>query len=967
MPETSEHSAAPTPEEPILTAAQARPRRAHVEPTRLSAAELGTVASALSNFDDGVTNAMTALTELRFIKPYFSAGALATLAVDTDSVFVANCVNRVGNMYSNVGMHLASQICAMRPTTPATPDIMGLTAGTEVYGDRRHHGQALIGFMIYASVVRAEAILPNSKTTRFMGNVTEAVIGMAEHALAFLDTYRSRPLRYTSRGHGSILRPEGYADDFPPYSRLDDDGNYEINLTGHAVVDADLQKPIPTTIETSSEGCKSQMGVGVMLGGACVLPYGRKQPSTAYTTTDSEAYSFATGAVDTFIIKNQVHQLGFPQLEPWHVYGDSASCIKIMSDAQSMKKAQMAGRRVRTTQELEEKNEIKSEHISGKLNPADSFSKYTGPSQNERDMQYFMGSPLPPPSESTPRGAAAVSSARAKPPKSVSFGGVTRHELPERTVDEILDARRMVTQMEDTRVEVRKLGGRRAATEAALEEGTADDEPVPRDSSPSVLERHYIERGIVGASALAEIARMRRSAEAGDETDASSLASRVPTLKRLAAMKPKGASPDRAIQRAWQINALLASTLDTEASLRNRVLPSDAHNDGATLELSAEEALDPNITGARISMAMAHAVVAENALSTMGADSDDYTLAGIMTDQYGENVVVATTITGKVRVHTDAGVYDIDNPARGGSVFSTQGVRVQTDDGVINVDEPKTMRDVNASPNKPLWLEAMQIEVDTINGNDTYHLRQRKDLPDKVRIFRLSWKFKLKRHGDGALDKRKARLVLMGNMMVSGTHYGDTFAIGARMASVKIVFGVTAALGWRFDFLIDISGAYLNAWRPSDGPGSWVVSNQPELFEKFGPNGEKLYAVHDKYLYGDPASGRAWLHVFDDFLKNEAEGIGAVCTTTDTNLFRVITPFGHAIFAKHVDELVGAANTKEMHDFIVQRITTRFKVSCVGKWSTVLGFTVSNDPDAGTVSVSAERLISDGAAKFLKN
>lgn len=56
-----------------------------------------------------------------------------------------------------------------------------------------------------------------------------------------------------------------------------------------------------------------------------------------------------------------------------------------------------------------------------------------------------------------------------------------------------------------------------------------------------------------------------------------------------------------------------------------------------------------------------------------------------------------------------------------------------------------------------------------------------------MRIFRLSWKFKLKRHGDGALDKRKARLVLMGNTMVEGTHYGDTFAIGARMASVKIV------------------------------------------------------------------------------------------------------------------------------------------------------------------------------------
>lgn len=125
-----------------------------------------------------------------------------------------------------------------------------------------------------------------------------------------------------------------------------------------------------------------------------------------------------------------------------------------------------------------------------------------------------------------------------------------------------------------------------------------------------------------------------------------------------------------------------------------------------------------------------------------------------------------------------------------------------------------------------------------------------------------------------------------------------------------------------------------------------------------------MYAVHDKYLYGDPASGRAWLHVFDSFLKS-TDGLGAVCTTTDTNLFRVVSPIGHAIFAKHVDEMVGAASTQEMHDFVVKKVTDRFKVSHVGKWETVLGFSVKNDPHAGYVTIDAERLIADGAAKFL--
>jgi len=310
-----------------------------------------------------------------------------------------------------------------------------------------------------------------------------------------------------------------------------------------------------------------------------------------------------------------------------------------------------------------------------------------------------------------------------------------------------------------------------------------------------------------------------------------------------------------------------------------------------------------------------------------------------MADRHGDNIVMAmSAATGKVRVHTDHGVFD--------------------------VHEPKNTKDIKRSPDKPLWLESMQIEVDTIEGNETYHLRQKKDLPPNVRIFRLAWKFKVKRDGTGKLDKRKARLVLMGNMLVAGHHFADTFAIGARMASVKLVFAVTGVMKWKFDFLIDISGAYLNAWRPSTGPGSWIVSNQPEMFEKTGPNGEELFAVHDKYLYGDPASGRAWQHVFDDFIKSDG-GLGGVCTTTDTNLFRVVNAHGHAIFAKHVDEIIGIANSAEMRTFINDSICARFKVSESGPWSTVLGFTVTNNVSDGIVSMGSERIIADGAARFL--
>jgi hypothetical protein len=402
-----------------------------------------------------------------------------------------------------------------------------------------------------------------------------------------------------------------------------------------------------------------------------------------------------------------------------------------------------------------------------------------------------------------------------------------------------------------------------------------------------------------------------------------------------AAANVQSANAPTAADRA---KVALATSYTAEATVRTmRPEAGKGVPDDTPLEVSLLDALDPSVLGARVSMAVADAVIAEDAIKNM-TRSDEHDLAAVLTDQYGEHLVMAVGAGGTVRVHTDHGVFDVEEP-----------------DGV---------KGVKASKDKAKWLESMQIEVDTIEGNETYHLRQKKDLPPHTRIFKLAWKLKIKRNGDGTIDKRKARLVLMGNMLTKGRHYADTFAIGARLASVKIVFAVCAVMKWEFDFMLDISGAYLNAWRPSSGPGSWIVSNQPELFEKRGPNGEELFAVHDKYLYGDPASGRAWQHLFDAFLSDSVEGVGATCTTTDTNLFSVHNEHGHAVFAKHVDEIIGVADRATMRDFVVDRVTSRFKVSLVGKWQTVLGFSVKNH--GGRVTMGAERHIKDGVAKYLE-
>ena len=101
---------------------------------------------------------------------------------------------------------------------------------------------------------------------------------------------------------------------------------------------------------------------------------------------------------------------------------------------------------------------------------------------------------------------------------------------------------------------------------------------------------------------------------------------------------------------------------------------------------------------------------------------------------------------------------------------------------------------------------------------------------------------RLKRNADGSLDKYKSRCVLMGNRMVQGRDYSESFAVGARMMSIRIVFAIGAVYDM-VDFIIDVKGAYLNAAKPEAGVGSKTYVWQPPGFEERGPNGERIWSA----------------------------------------------------------------------------------------------------------------------------
>ncbi|GKB92594.1 zinc finger, CCHC-type containing protein [Tanacetum coccineum] len=126
---------------------------------------------------------------------------------------------------------------------------------------------------------------------------------------------------------------------------------------------------------------------------------------------------------------------------------------------------------------------------------------------------------------------------------------------------------------------------------------------------------------------------------------------------------------------------------------------------------------------------------------------------------------------------------------------------------VTEEDDPKTFDEAMKSHDVAFWKEAINDELDSLMGNNTWVLA---DLPPCCKPLGFKWIFKRKLKVDGTIEKFKARLVIQGFKQKSGIDYFDTYGLVARISTIRLLIAL-ASIHNLIIHQMDMKTTFLNA------------------------------------------------------------------------------------------------------------------------------------------------------------
>ena len=211
-------------------------------------------------------------------------------------------------------------------------------------------------------------------------------------------------------------------------------------------------------------------------------------------------------------------------------------------------------------------------------------------------------------------------------------------------------------------------------------------------------------------------------------------------------------------------------------------------------------------------------------------------------------------------------------------------------------------------------------------------------------LFEIKW-------ANGVIDKYKVRIVALGHPgnVQPGVHWqGSKYAATPSLDSARVFVALTVFCNWEVKYF-DAITAFLNGGVKDTE--KIPVRFPPEL-RTYDSDGNEMYALLNKALYGHPIASLRWSQTRDDFTLKFFNENGWGCVKIidyEPCMFVMLSPAGsRIIFITHTDDFRIAGDKESDVDYVIDQFNREFGVTPVTT-GVMLGVEIKSGTDANGI------------------
>ena len=222
--------------------------------------------------------------------------------------------------------------------------------------------------------------------------------------------------------------------------------------------------------------------------------------------------------------------------------------------------------------------------------------------------------------------------------------------------------------------------------------------------------------------------------------------------------------------------------------------------------------------------------------------------------------------------------------------------------------------------------------------------------PKDTHVINTKWIFKNKTDENGEVVRNKSRLVAQGYTQVEGVDFDESFALVARLESIRILLSVVCIINFKL-YQMDMESAFLNGLLNEE-----VFVEQPTGFQD--PHFPNHVLRLKKLLYGLKQAQRAWYDCLTTYLLDHGFKKGQA----DRTLFVKRDEKSLIIAQVYVDDIVFGSSINHLAQEFSKEMKKEFEMSMVGELNYFLGLQVKQRKDG--IFISQEKYAKNLVKRF---